>query len=390
MSSARFLTEIFLHESRLDVSRYIEFWPALKLIAENPSPTEKDEEEYRKKEDFGLLALNSTRPVGLEAVMRYARWLKLSNKEMKVGAESMPEVFDLLAAHLDPKVDSSVGVREIYGMQFGLLCWLDQAWWEKQLPAMFPGDKTLRVLDRFAWNAYLRFSRAYATMLPAMRFRYERAVGALQSNDTDITEGDRRFGNHFMQYYASNALQIDDPLFTSFFAKASPKLRAQTIGDVGWHLGQEDAGELDVGVQKRFMDLWEYRLAEGMQNVNASREELGAFGWWFASKKFPDDWSIGNLMTIVEKFRNIHPDFAVIKRLAELAPKYPYEAVRCLGIIFEEDKDGWAIHGWDNAPQVIIGEAGKGDEKSRQEADRVANLLVARGHHSFKALLKKP
>jgi hypothetical protein len=390
MSSARFLAELFLYEDRLDVSRYIEFWPALKLIAENPSPSEKDEQEYRKKEDFGLLALNSTRPVGLEAVMRYARWLKLHNKEMKVGAESLPEVFGLLAAHLDPKVDCSVGVREIYGMQFGLLCWLDQTWWEKQLPAMFPVDKTLRVLDRFAWNAYLRFSRAYATILPAMRFRYERAVGALQSNDTDITEGDRSFGNHFMQYYASNALQIDDPLFTSFFAKASPRLRAQTIGDVGWHLGQEDAGELDVGVQKRFMDLWEYRLAQGMQNSNAAREELGAFGWWFASKKFPDDWSIGHLMTVVEKFRNIHPDFAVIKRLAELAPKYPYEAVRCLGIIFEEDKDGWAIHGWDNAPQVIIGEASKGDEKSRQEADRVANVLVARGHRSFKALLKKP
>ena len=160
---------------------------------------------------------------------------------------------------------------------------------------------------------------------------------------------------------------------------------------MGFHLGQEDAGELDVGVQKRFMDLWEYRLAQGMQNVNASREELGAFGWWFASKKFPDDWSIGHLMTVVEKFRHIHPDFAVIKRLAELAPKYPYEAVRCLGIIFEEDKDGWAIHGWDNAPQVIVSEASKGDGgKSRGEADRVANVLVARGHTGFKTLLKKP
>jgi hypothetical protein len=390
MSSARFLTELFLHESRLDVSRHMEFWSALKLIAENPSPAEKDEQEYRKRADFGMLALNSTRPVGLEAVMRYARWLKISHKELKVDAESTPEVFDLLAAHLDPEVDSSVAVREMYGMQFGLLCWLDQAWWEKQLPAMFPGDKTLRVLDRFAWNAYLRFSRAYAAMLPAMRFRYERAVGSLQSNDTDISEGDRRLGNHFMQYYASKALQIDDPLFTSFFAKASPALRAQTIGDVGWHLGQEDAGELDVGVQKRFMDVWEHRLAQGMQNVNAFREELGAFGWWFASKKFSDDWSIDQLMTVVEKFRNIHPDFAVIKRLAELAPKYPYEAVRCLGIIFEEDKDGWAIHGWADAPQVIIGEAIKGDEKSREEADRVANMLVARGHRSFKELLKMP
>jgi hypothetical protein len=58
--------------------------------------------------------------------------------------------------------------------------------------------------------------------------------------------------------------------------------------------------------------------------------------------------------------------------------------------MFEEDKDGWAIHGWANAPQVIIGEAIKSDGKSRKEADRVANMFVARGHRSFKELLKKP
>jgi hypothetical protein len=75
--------------------------------------------------------------------------------------------------------------------------------------------------------------------------------------------------------------------------------------------------------------------------------------------------------------------------LAELAPKYPYETVRALGIIFEEDKEGWAIHGWDDAPQVIIGEALKGDDRSREEADHVVNMLVARGHRKFRDLLKK-
>lgn len=387
MSSARFLTELFLHEDRLDTSRHKEFWPALKLIAENPSPAEKDEEKYREKADSGMLALNSTRPVGLEAVMRYLRWLKNSAKDMAVDAERLPEAFGVLAKHLDPKVDNSVAVREMYGMQFALLCWLDQGWWEKQLPAMFPKDD--KVLDRFAWNAYLRYSRPYAVMLPAMRFRYERAVNALQANDTDLSDSDRNFGNHFMQYYACKALELDDPLLTSFFAKASPALQAQTLGDVGWHLGQEDAEDPDAGVQKRLMDLWEHRVKKGLEKTNAFREEMGAFGWWFASNKFPEDWSIQQLMMVLEKFRTIHHDFAVVKRLAELAPKYPYETVRALGIIFEEDKDGWAIHGWDDAPQVIIGEALKGDDKSREEADHVVNTLVARGHRKFRDLLKK-
>jgi hypothetical protein len=387
MSSARFLTELFLHEDRLDTSRHKEFWPALKLIAGNPSPSEKDEEKYRKKADSGMLALNSIRPVGLEAVMRYLRWLKNSAKDMTVDAEHLPEAFGVLAEHLDPKVDNSVAVREMYGMQFALLCWLDQDWWAKQLLAMFPKDD--KVLDRFAWNAYLRYSRPYAVMLPAMRFPYERAVNALQANETEVNHSDRNFGNHFMQYYACKALELDDPLLNLFFAKASPALRAQTLGDVGWHLGQEDAEDLDAGVQKRLMDLWEHRVKKGLEKINAFREEMGAFGWWFASKKFPEDWSIQQLMTVLEKFRTIHHDFAVVKRLAELAPKYPYETVRALGIIFEEDKDGWAIHGWDDAPQGIIGEALKGDEKSREEANHVVNMLVERGHRKFRDLLKK-
>ena len=387
MSSARFLTELFLHEDRLDTSRHQEFWPALKLIAENPSPTEKDEEKYREKADSGMLALNSTRPVGLEAVMRYLRWLKNSAKDMKVDAEHLPEAFAVLAKHLDLRADNSVAVREMYGMQFALLCWLDQGWWEKQIPAMFSKDD--KVLDRFAWNAYLRFSHPYAVMLPTMRFRYDRAVNALQANETEVSQSDRNFGNHFMQYYACKALELDDPLLTSFFAKASPALRAQTIGDVGWHLGREGAEDLDAGVQKRFMALWEHRIKLGLQKINDSKEEMGAFGWWFASKKFPDDWSISQLTTVLEKFRTIHHDFAVVKRLAELAPEYPYETVRALGIIFEEDKDGWAIHGWDDAPQVIVGEALKGDDQSREEADHVVNMLVARGHRKFRDLIRK-
>jgi hypothetical protein len=82
----------------------------------------------------------------------------------------------------------------------------------------------------------------------------------------------------------------------------------------------------------------------------------------------------------------------VVKRLAELAPKYPYQTVRALGIIFDTDKDGWAIYGWDDAPQVIVDTALKGDVKSRKKADHVVNKLVARGHRQFRgfATMKAP
>jgi hypothetical protein len=387
MSSARFLSELFLHEKRLDTARHLEFWPALKLIAENSSPTEEDEAEYRKKEDVGILALNSARPVGLEAVIRYARWLKMSAPSLKVDSSGLPEVFALLAAHLDAKVDNSVAVREMYGMQFTLLAWLDQKWLESQLPNLFP-ERPFRELDRFAWNAYLQFSRALSTMLPTMRFRYKRALNALKAGETKVSDSERSLGNHLTLYYSWGTIEHDDELLALFFEKASPALKSQTIGDIGWQLGQ-DAENLDPKIQQRLMTFWEHRLTKGMERVNESRKEMEGFGWWFACKKFPEDWSIKQLVIALDTFRAINPDFAVVERLAELASAYPFEAVHCMGIIFEEDRDGWAIHGWSDNPQIIVREALKGDSRSRLEADRVVNLLVARGQRGFRELLKQ-
>lgn len=385
MSSARFLSELFLHPEKLDTSRYRDFWPALKLIAENPSPTEEDEKDYRKQEDVGLLALNSTRPVGLEAVMRYARWLKTSATDMEVNATELPRVFALLAEHLVPEVDRSVAVREMYGMQFSLLAWLDQRWLESQLHKLFPEKP--RVLDRFAWNAYLQFSRAISALLPAMRFRYQRAINTLQAGETKVSDSERSLGNHLTLYYSWGTIELDDELLAEFFQKASPSLKAQAIGDIGWQLGQQ-SDDLDPKIQKRLMVLWEHRLSHGIRQGAASRQELGSFGWWVGSRKFPEEWTIKQLVTVLDTFRFINPDFAVVERLGELAVAYPFEAVHSLGIIFEEDREGWAIHGWAENPQIIIREALNGDEKCREEAERVVNLLVARGHRGFRELLK--
>lgn len=69
-------------------------------------------------------------------------------------------------------------------------------------------------------------------------------------------------------------------------------------------------------------------------------------------------------------------------------PRAPVRGDRTLGIIFEEDKEEWAIHGWGDAPDIIITEAIKAGEKSREETKRVVNVLVGKGHGRFRNLLK--
>lgn len=106
--------------------------------------------------------------------------------------------------------------------------------------------------------------------------------------------------------------------------------RPRAAGGFGWQLGQ-GAEDLDPKIQQRLMSFWEHRLAKGMEQVAESRKELEGFGWWFACKKFPEDWSIKQLVIVLDKFRAINPDFAIVERLAELAAAYPFEAVHCSG-----------------------------------------------------------
>jgi hypothetical protein len=387
MSSARFLSELFLHPQRLDIRRCREFWPALELVAQSPSPSPEDEKQYKEGSDFGIAALNNIRSVGLQAAMQYARWIKAPDSGIIADAVALPEAFALLAEHLDPEKDKSVAVREMFGMHFNLLVWLDRKWLERHLLALFP--KEFSVLDRFAWGSYLLFSRPIADLLPAMRFRYERAVNALQRNVVSVHDTERALGNHLIGYYASGAIELDDPLLTLFFAKASPALRAQTIGDIGWHLREDQRGSIPSHLQERLMKLWGHRFARAsVGQVSEAQRELASFGWWLASKKFPDSWAVQQALVVLDKFRKLDPDFAVVERLAELAPQYPFEATHALGIIFEEDRAGWSIHGWGENPQIIIREALKHDPRSRQEAERVVNTFVSRGHAGFRSLLK--
>ena len=81
--------------------------------------------------------------------------------------------------------------------------------------------------------------------------------------------------------------------------------------------------------------------------------ELETFGWWLGSGKFPEDWSIAHAMRILETTKALRPDFAVVEALDSLAPRYPFEAVRVVRVLFENDKDGWAIHGWDQHLDIL-------------------------------------
>ena len=389
MSAARFLTDLFLEEKRLDLARASELFPAARAVCFLPRPTVEDEVEYKKEPSrHASYALNTPRPVGVEAMIRYGRWIKLATPEAEFTPALLAPVFEVLEQKLDATKDPSAAVREMFGMQFRTVAWLDLEWFLSAIPKLFPGKDGTReekTLDRFAWNSYLGYCGPVRETLPATRKRYLMAIKALQKGEDSIGENERTLASHLMQYYGYGVIELDDELLVQFFASASIKLRAQAVGDIGWNLIQEDAFLSDE-MRARFMRLWESRMELLRTGSKEEADELATFGWWLACGKFPDAWAIEQALPILERVRSLRPDFAVVEALARLSSKYPYEAVRVVHVLFEGDRDGWAIHGWNEHLDTILKEALDDGEMARKEAAEMIELLVARGFRGYRNL----
>jgi hypothetical protein len=389
MSAARYLSDLFLEEKRLDLARADELFPAARAVCFLPRPTVEDEAEYKKDPSrYSSFALNTPRPVGVEAMIRYGRWIKLATPEAEFTPARLALVFAVLEQKLDADQEPSAAVREMFGMQFRTAAWLGLERFLSVIPKLFPGKdgtKEEKTLDRLAWNSYLQYCGPVGETLPATRRRYLMAIKALQKGDTPFGENDRTLASHLMQYYGHGVIELDDELLVQFFASASIKLRAQAVGDIGWNLIQEGA-VLSPEMLARYIRLWESRMELLKTSSKEDAEELATFGWWLACGKFPDEWAIEQALPILERVRFLRPDFAVVEALDRLSSKYPYEAMRIVHVLFEEDRDGWAIHGWDQHLDSILKEALRDGEIAQKEAAAMIELLVARGFRGYRNL----
>lgn len=391
MSAARFMTDLMLQTERLDLGRAGELFETVRALCFIPRPTREDEVEYKKHASrYASFALNTPRPVGVEAMIRYGRWIKLATPEKDFKRELLNPVFTILEQKLNVAEEPSAAVREMFGMQFQLLAWLDLEWFNSVIPKLFPGKggklPEEKTLDRFAWHSYLLYGRMVLPTLPAMRKRYAAAIKSLQKGATEFDETDRTLASHLMWFYAHSAIEIDDPLLVDFFTSASPGLRAQAIGDIGWSIGQDD-GALTPAIQERLMWLLEHRLSMLKEASREEGRELETFGWWVNCGKFPEAWVVDQAMQILEKQHCLSPDFAVAEAFASLASKYPYQAVRVVHVLLEEDRDGWSIHGWNEHVDTVLKAALRNGEDAKKEAVALIDLLAVRGFRDYRNML---
>lgn len=376
-------------------------WGAIEPLTHDPYPTSAEEAGYLKSEnaDPAFLAINSTRGEALSDVIRYALWVHnkmhadgKTKEESGHGLAQMPEVRQVLEDHLDPKVDPSLAIRSVYGRWIPWLQLIDRGWVQKNLPAMFPAAEEQRELCDAAWTSYVVHCDAYNDVFDGLKSEYHRQIDQIGKHSffrSHLGHPDERLAAHLMILYWRGKLSLSDTLLEYFYKKASGSLRAYAIAFLGRGL-RDTSGEIAPVIIDRLKALWTSRLkaAHSEQTGASYVEELAQFGWWFASKRFDNEWALFQLAEALRLANKVEPDHLVVEKLAEMSPTVPLQSVRCLAMIVQGDKEGWGILGWrDFARKILIDAMNSAEQAAKDEAIQLIHRLGSRGYFEFGELL---
>jgi len=383
-------------------------WEVLRSITDDLEPTQDYEARYGGSNmDPATLSINTTRGEAMHAVVRYALWVRrhLGNEpdgkeRLERGFAEMPEVREVLEAHLDPNQDSSLAIRSVYGQWFPWLVLLDRTWAAAYVSKVFPRDDSLSDLRNAAWESYIIFCEPYSNIFEVLHDEYKQAIERLGTGSTQrrhLANPEERLAEHLMILYGRGRLALDEPdgLLPRFYAKASDALCGYAFATEGRRL-YNTKGAVPSEILARLRALWEQRfnVAQADTSPSSHAAELAAFGWWFASAKFDDTWALDQLTQvlkltpseIVSRMRGV--DHRVVERLAKLVENNPRQVAGCLRLMIEGDVERWHLHSWREHTRTILATAIQSvDAEARQAAVDLVHRLGARGYFEFRDLL---
>ncbi len=369
-------------------------WQIIGEMIDDPEPTpEHEKDSLSSTWDAFSLSLNTTRGKAMHALMAYISWVARNLGDEAVAQSNhwlqseMPEAFEALERHLDISQDPSLAIRSVYGLQFPFLAHVDAEWSSKNAAVMFPEDADLRAYWDAAWSAYQRNNKFNRNVFRILINEYRHAIALLGTESTaegTRLDSDNGLAQHMMLLYLNGDLELESgSLLSDFYERASDHVRAHALYFIGRISSRNDFTD---EMRAKATLLWGSRLANARAEPDSHREEMRAFGWWVASESFERKWTIDNLESALEIGAGVDVEHRVVESLAELAPKWPAKAIRCLRYLIKADKEGWGIYAWRESARSILSNGLKANE-AQELARQVVNELLAGGHLDYRDLL---
>jgi hypothetical protein len=373
-------------------------WSLLERLTKDSDPT--PEQDNESAADPANLSINTTRGEAFHSLFKYALWVYRATREEReaIGElqstfRPMPEVAEILERHLSPDVEKTAAIRSVYGQWFPWLVLLDREWASAHRSTIFPpgNSSNEKLLRNAAWTTYVTFCPVYDDCFEVLYEEYVAAIDRIGGDSgkisTSLRDADEHLGDHLMVLLGRGKLVLEEGggLLGRFLDKADDDLVGRTLASVGRSL-QNEVQDIPEEVLVRFRQFWEEISKSLYRSPQNHLKALRAFGWWFTSKRFPEDWSFQHLGAVLQLANGIEFEHEVLEIVAELAASDPLRAVSIAREIVRVDEHRWNVLGGREQLFVIL-RAAMDDEHSSEEAKMLVHELGARGHIEFRDLL---
>ena len=360
-------------------------WAILAPITDDPDPDQSRESDER---DPNSTAMNSTRGVAMDAVMRYAFWIRrdLFVPPGVTGFSDIPEVEQVLTRHLDVTIDPSRAIRAIYGEWLFHLHRMNGAWVEAHVEEIFPADYP--DLADAVLHTYLAWGQFMTPELNRLLTpQFERAIESFSATADADEEKTPAYVRHVAQrvtaMYLHGEIELADSLLAKVYARADEATRAHAISLVPSIIdGAEEARR--PAMRERGIALWNWRLAA------AGDAEIRGFGHWMDRDDYDPAWRLQQLRYVLERIGVVDSNYQIAETLGALAERFPGETLHCVRLLVGASMDAMRVHRLmyrGDLQRVIHAARTSGDHEMQKEATVFANALVARGFQQFREVL---
>lgn len=341
---------------------------------------------------LGDQCLNTARSRAIQALIRYAIWIKNSevgedNEQVQsVGFDLLPEVRKLLDEHLDPTIDNTEAVRAMYGYMLTNLSYLDNKWLSENVDQLFPLEGPHERLGWAGWSTYVHYSKIYGGVYDTLQNKYAEStlfLRDIKSKKEFHEHPATRMGEHLAIVYAWGKIELEkeSPL-SLFFENAPPALRGRVIQSVGqmfrYERKQDNMGR---EIMLRFQTFWDWYWESLItKNYRApQKEEVHGFGRWFAWGTMAGEWMLTQLERVLKIDPKIDLEHGVMERMVELADKFPKECFTCADLMVRADaklNKPWLVRGYRKSLfKVLKSVFDKGDPEDCRKAMKLVHFI---------------
>lgn len=366
----------------------------LLILSRDPDPAEEREHPPEGHAGFNNplhVAINSTRPIGIEALLIFS--LRLAERDgyqgfsNEDGSGFKPGIRERMQELIE---DASISTRAIIGRHLHRLWHLDHDIVLENLSTIFPRSQRTRDKIRFsaAWDTYLASNQPHPDLFPQLRACYLHGIDLTVADENTAIQGaDSGLARHLLTAYLKGMepLNADDSSLRYLYDQDDPDIARQIAWQLWrWGKDNEDTREQWEKVRK----LWEWRL----DHVDEPHRYAAEFQWFIEwLPLIGDDVPFNELVDLLKATTPFvvheHRAWETLETyLAEHVETHPEEAIKIYAeLIGHDDRPDWLQFG-ETTITLLEGGIVAGGETEIQAID-IAEDYFTRGYNGAEAFL---